>query len=703
MRREYFVQQLLHDIDAYGLEDRFPDQITPIIRMAQHGMLSNSMARPFLLKIQDLIDGAKDFPNFLHRPPAEEQWYARGRPTLELGSLVEAPGLRFGFDLSGGQHGGFIGMTGSGKTVAARCLITKIHEWNQTHPESFVSIIITDPKGGDFADCKELLGSRCKHFSIHDGLRIGTNGPGHVPPKIWINYFSTCFAARASLKASVVCMANQMIFCVSALNPKPQSQLLWPDFSLLLDIAKYAPLTLFASKPEYEKSYIQKLEQVAYETCFQTFAAIDLQKDIIDKHLHAVIDTCALESPWVKLLFSDILAGQLLLGRQYAFRKQSHIDTFLIRDEADSEVSAESERAFPDGGMSPASRIEKQLRESGVAQILLLSALGPVSRQVLTNMVNICLLRVGDADSLMEARRTFLLRPGAEAILPAMEDGQCILRINNGWPHAVLGKFDYVPPSRVLRPEAFDSHPYIPSKPLQELPHVLEALEKLITQHKQSKMRRGKNAKVDKNNLSQNAYELIHAIPSRLWAPAQVYWKSIGEIPSPNIQKSVCQELADHGLAESAIVRLGSANILLYRLTDAGWDFVKCKPPVRIGRGEIPHQHISHWCAMVGQLQGLKTKCEFIAPGTNHPIDCAWQVETNRWDAFEIVISCTNLTSHLTTLSNCDNIRNITIVCTQKKIVLQLQKQLLSEPVVKALGDRLHWELAETFLRRLWP
>ena len=174
---------------------------------------------------------------------------------------------------------------------------------------------------------------------------------------------------------------------------------------------------------------------------------------------------------------------------------------------------------------------------------------------------------------------------------------------------------------------------------------------------------------------------------------------------SPNIQKSVCRELKDHGLSESAKARLGSANVLLYRLTDTGWDFVKCKPPVRVGGGEIEHQHISHWCRMAGDQEGRKAVCNWRVPGTaNYFSDCAWQVGEDLWDAFEVIVSCTgNILQHLTTLSQSPNIRNITIVCMQKKIVRQLQKQLLPEPIVMTLGSRLKWELAATFLRRVFP
>ncbi len=696
-----FTEQLIRTIQTYRLADRYPD-FSQLTLMIERGLVSEGMARAFLYSLQDFVEDQKDYPNLLHRPPTEEQWYARGRPDIELGSLVEAPELRFGINLTGGQHGGFIGMTNSGKTVAARNLILKIHEWNLTHPEFFVSMIIIDPKGGDYADVKSILGECCRYFSVHDGLRVGTNGPENVPPRIWINHLSSvCFAARAGLKASSTCMANQIEFHLKALNPQLRLPLASPDYSLLLESAKSVPLTLFAAKPDYEKSYIQKLEQVAGEECFRTFNGLNLQRDIVDKKLHAVIDTCGLGPPWVKLLLDDTLMSQLLVGRQYAFRKQQRIDTIVIRDEADAEVTAEAERAIPDGGMSPAAQTEKQLREAGLAQFLSLSAMGPVSRQVLTNMVNTFVFRVKDAHSLQEASRALLLPPGAEAILPTLENGECLLRTDNGWPHAVLGRFDDVPTSRLPRPERFDTHSYMPAKGLDDLPQVRAALDKRISEHNQAKLRQMSRKQGDRHSLSKHAHALLHAIATHLWAPAQVCWKATGQIPSFAIQKAVQKELTAKGLVLSEQSRLGSANVLMYRLTEAGWRFLNRQPPGNTGGGSIAHQSISQWITMEGNRQKQKSRCGSLVPGTDYVADAIRQVGPELWDAYEVVVTCSsNLLDHITMLSQSSQVRNIIIVCCQKKIAQNLQKQLASEPVVKSLGSRLRWELAESFLRR---
>ena len=105
---------------------------------------------------------------------------------------------------------------------------------------------------------------------------------------------------------------------------------------------------------------------------------------------------------------------------------------------------------------------------------------------------------------------------------------------------------------------------------------------------------------------------------------------------------------------------------------------------------------------MAEQKAGFETACEWLA-GT-HPADCARNVGNGLWDAYEVIDkSSSNLGAHLTVLSACANVRNIIVVCMQKRAIAEMQKEIGDEPIAEALGDRLQWELAETYMRRLWP
>ena len=131
MSQGYYVNQLLRIIEGYRLEDRRPDEISPIVLMAQHGMLSEGMAKAHLVQIQPLVDEIDDHPNFLHRPPTEEQLYAEGRPDIEIGNVAEGEMPRCGLRIRNRiPHVLAAGAPGSGKTTLARVIIQQVEDLN---------------------------------------------------------------------------------------------------------------------------------------------------------------------------------------------------------------------------------------------------------------------------------------------------------------------------------------------------------------------------------------------------------------------------------------------------------------------------------------------------------------------------------------------------------------------------------------------
>jgi len=137
MSRGYYVNQLLQLIEDYGLEDRYPDRIGPIVLMAQHGMLSESMARAYLIEVQERADELDDHPNFLHRPPTEEQLYAEGRPDIEVGNVAEGEMPRCGLRIrTRTPHVLCAGATGTGKTTLARAIIHQVEVLNANEEQA---------------------------------------------------------------------------------------------------------------------------------------------------------------------------------------------------------------------------------------------------------------------------------------------------------------------------------------------------------------------------------------------------------------------------------------------------------------------------------------------------------------------------------------------------------------------------------------
>ena len=427
-----YIQQSLQLIHQFGLDARY-DEVAQLKAMLERKQISDGMARAYLEWLLELTEGANAYRLLLPKPPRPEEWEALGKPDLELGALVEVPELRFGIRLEGGQHTVVMGRSGSGKTIALRGIIKSVEDLNARNPNEPISIIAVEFKPGDFADIPKLYGQRWVHLSTDCNMRMGLNGPRGLPPEIWVKYVSMCFAARAGLKASEVCLARMISALLAAMNPEPSQDLLWPSFSLIREVALATPLSLFAAKPEYEKSLLQKLDAIADAPLFDTFNGFDLQRDIVDRGLSVVLDTSDLKQSWVRLFLMDCWIGQLLLGRQYAYHRTNRTNTVAIFDEADASVSQDSEADFP-GGMTPVSHLLATGREAGLTAIFGLKFLGRVSRQITANLSNLFVMRSTDPDSLREAQRMLLLQPGAEGILPSVQDGECLIRTSNGWP-----------------------------------------------------------------------------------------------------------------------------------------------------------------------------------------------------------------------------------------------------------------------------
>ena len=368
------AQELWDLIHQWNLSDR-EQQFAQLLVMLRQNMVSEGVAKMLLAHVQQYIDDLRDFPNRLHRPPTAEQWYVQGRPHIELGSLVEAPGLRFGLQVLGAQHLGVSGETRSGKTVLLLNEAIQIIRWSNAHPDAHISLIAEDFKNGELAVLKEMFPDQVIYVSYHDGYKIGLNPPYGVPLRPWTEHISTAFGARFGLKASTTSLARMFMHCVAAMNPAPGQVLLCPSPNLLLEVGRSVPLTTFGLKPQYVESLLQALELFEDDPAWDTLNGIDLQRDVISKRRHLVIDTAGLTG--AKRLFKwGVLIDQMLLYRQFQFRNTNRVDTVVMLDEADDLVSRKAEESFEHGAMSPLSRGLKLGGGPGIKFSLGMAALG---------------------------------------------------------------------------------------------------------------------------------------------------------------------------------------------------------------------------------------------------------------------------------------------------------------------------------------
>jgi len=359
--------------------------------------------------------------------------------------------------------------------------------------------------------------------------------------------------------------------------------------------------------------------------------------------------------------------------------------------------------AYPEG-YTTLGQVLKQGREFGIAAGLGVSLIGPTSAFIRNNITYHFGFVQPDAHSVSTAAATLMIPSNGAGLMANLRTREFVFREVQG-PCGIttLAMADTVAPATMARPNTFQQHSVIPARPLAELPQVRESLQRLTAEQQDNRLHQRQKKP---SKLSQEAHELLQAIATHPWAPAKTLWEATTGIPSPAVQNKVRLNLSIKGLglADSGEIRLGSANCLLYELTDKGWEFFGRSAPTRQGRGGRPHRFISQWIRMDGETQGYKAWVEWLVPGSSHPADVACEISPNHFHVFEVSVTATdNLVHHLNILAACPMIDKITIVCTQKRYVEELKKTLKNEPVVASLGAKLNYALAEEFMRRIFP
>jgi hypothetical protein len=441
--------ELVSKIKRYRIEDRDP-YWKDIRLLAERQTLSEQTCRGLLFQLELLVQDQEDFPNLLHRIPDEDELYADGKPDIEIGHLVENTRLRFGLRLRDRPRNVIVaGAAGSGKTVTLRNICFKVHAYNQRHPEKRITVIVLDPKQ-DFTDLREKLGPDWLHFSVHDNLRIGLNGPVGVSPTIWINNISTCLAARLGLVISRTCLASIIHWALPVLNPAPHgNDLIWPSLKLILEIAENAPLSCFSSKADYGKTLTQLLQGLIMDSgeLFNCSNGFLINRDLIQAKRNCVIDISNLPD-YLRPYLSDCLISQELVRRLHKGQKLDRTDTMYVNDEGDLLTCLESEQVFADQ-MSPLSHMASLGRELGMQSTLGVSNIQKVAPHLLSSACYTLVFNVSDTDSVIAARRALLLEAGAELMLTALKPGQCLFRESQGaWPRTMWGQVDYISPAR---------------------------------------------------------------------------------------------------------------------------------------------------------------------------------------------------------------------------------------------------------------
>jgi len=562
-----------------------------------------------------------------------------------------------------------------------------------------ISQIVLAKKTGDYVDLPARLGSHWRLLSVHEGTRIGLGLAG-VSPAGWINTVSSLFGARAGLVAAWTSLARMLHWLMGVMNPDPETELVWPDFSLLLDVARRVPPDLFAAKPEYMKTLIEKLEAVVISTgdLFRTSDGLDLNRDIIARHQSLVLDISQIDPPWVRLFLVDLLFSQVLYYRMQNYMRTDRTACAMILDESDPDISRVAEEAYADGN-SPVSQCLTLGREYGILVILGARIMGQISPYVLNSMQYHCIFGVSDALAAAEAKQTLMLPYRAEQMLPGMAPGCCLFRASEcEWSHAMLARVDKLDPYRGPRPE-FESLQARPCPGLEQLPHVNKALNHLIAQYKAKKMQQ---SKAKAKGLSPNAEQLLKFAVRYPWLPVVRLFDRFAKPVTPGKQSQACKELADHGFCIFQEVRIGKTRVKLVEVKSEGYRHLDQPEPKRAGRGKLPHRTVAHWIYQWASAQGCMAQVEFPVVGTSHHADAGLQLANGKWHAFEVVDTCdSNIVDAVrASLLESTAVETVTIVAFQKRLLDKLRRMIEAETVLGDVLERVQYETAEAFMPR---
>jgi len=697
-----FISELVRKIRHFGLDNKSPTQTKTntdwrqILMMAEHGMLSEKMAKIYLHIIEIDIEFFSDFPDLLHRLPEAERLYAEGRPHVRLGSIVNAPDLEFGVRFDGPLFILCAGLIGFGKTTVVRVLLQGVFEYNLRNPKKKIVVIVFDRKGGDYADLATKFG--WKHFHVYNSLRLSLENPEGMPAAVWINILAHLFCDRARLQYSEVTIANALRALLGLLNPKPTRRLIWPDFQLLLDFLKSLPETTFSTKAEYCRSLKQQLEGIT-QSSFKTFNAFQgfRIEDFTAAGQSLIIAMPNMEPPWSRQLFTDIVFSTVLKGRIERSHRVNSTEVLFIADEFDSDVDAQTEK-LSSSGMSCPSEIFKLGREFGIGACYVVSSLRSVSQLVRENATMHLMFRTSDSRAAAETAATLQLPPYGELTLGHLGKGQCLAKQIGPWPHAMKVQIDYMPPSRV-HVTKYDTHPYIPSKRLWEIPAVKQFVDEKKAAYTDRKEARKGKADNNVSQLKQLAMKLLQLRASNPYVPVCRLFECLGDIHY-KMQKRIREYIEQEEWAQFEEPRIGRSNMLIMDITAEGFTALGlAAPDENKGRGGIAHRHFAHWIKLHFQKEGRDAYLEWVVPGTNHPVDVAVQSE-NAWDVFEICVTAfDNLVRHIEAcFKESKVVQSMTVITGTQTKLNEIKKAIRSNPMMMPYGARIRFDVIESYV-----
>ena len=681
-----YRRQLHILFDTYNLW-RYEEDLGHIIWKLRSGTLTEAEARRFLWHVQPYVEEQEKFFNVLGPPPLAERLYADGPPDVTFASTEN--GLRIGLNLQKEVRGMLVaGAPSTGKTVFLRNLVIQVCLLCASLGLNIV-IVVIDPKR-DFADIAGLAGGRWVRLEAVGNTHYGWQPAEGVPTDPWVSDLCQVLAARFGFISARVGLAKLIRFAVYALNKDNPGPLLLPDPRLLHGLLGASPWSLWFEKREYYGTAMTMVTDLMDNSgpAVECFRGVDISA-LIASGTNIVVGMDGLTHAASRAHRFDLVVRHILMSRMYAGRKVDGTKILFVVEEADEFVSRRNDAVFP-FDMSPIGQLFTQGREFGIRPIVSVHLLNQISPAVLDNAPDKVIFNQANPESVAEARRTLMLPAGGgDQMISSLRSGMALVRQGlSGLSEAILAKMDYVAPDR-SGSVAGESHAFIPSLPLSELPDLKKALDRLIAAFK-SKRREQDRQYVEQ--LSPEARALLYQ------ASLKPYWPVVrlyDARPSSSFLGRLREELEASNYAQFAEVRVGRKNLLLIELLG--------KPPAPLrGRGFLPHRTFANWVGLVGEKRGHEALCEWVV-ADNHPVDCMWRVDGG-FHVFEVVVDCSsNLVASLQRCLSNPQVTRASVVAPRKNQLAELKAMVDASPALAPPLDRVLFETVDHFEKELWP
>jgi hypothetical protein len=260
----------------------------------------------------------------------------------------------------------------------------------------------------------------------------------------------------------------------------------------------------------------------------------------------------------------------------------------------------------------------------------------------------------------------------------------------------MLCRIDYVEPARDIGPVEYESHPYTPAVSLAESPQVLADLDVALKEHNRTMERQSPSKESPTRQL---AMQLLRLAASNPYVPVARLFERLDN-PTPKTQIAVRTYLEDEGCAKFEEPRIGRSNKLLIEITLKGYETMGLPvPDENKGRGGIAHRHFAHWIKLHFQKEGREAYLEWVAPGTNHPVDVAVP-SANGWDVFEICVTAfENLVRHIEAcFKESKVVQSMTVITGTQTKLNEIKKAIRSNPMMMPYGARIRFDVIESYV-----